>query len=84
MAAIEGSEWPAASPREISSRSLIESTRGERRRGNGTELPFAATTPWIEPGCLPGAHPISLSDSSAFHRDHNSRFCSGDSLGRPP
>jgi hypothetical protein len=42
-----------------------------------------ATTPWIEPGCLPSARPISLSDSPAFHRDHSSRFCPELNPGRP-
>jgi len=63
--AILRSEAPSASPREISSRSLIVSTRGERRRTAGTYPPLEATTPWIEPGCLPSARPISLSDSPA-------------------
>jgi hypothetical protein len=81
--AILRSEAPSARPREISSRSVIVSTRAERRRTAGTYPPLEATTPWIEPGCLPSARPISLSDSPAFQRDHSSRFCSGLNPGRP-
>ena len=81
--AIVRSERPSARPREISSRSASDSTRRERRRGAGTYPPFASTTPWIEPACLPSARPISLSDSPALQRDQSSRFCSGVSPGRP-
>jgi len=73
-AAISRSETPSASPREISSRSVGDSDRGDRRRGVGTYPPLDATTPWIDPGCLPKARPMSLSDSPAFQRAHSSRF----------
>ncbi|MFJ5219346.1 transposase, partial [Streptomyces sp. NPDC088354] len=52
-------------------------------RAAGTYPPFAAITPWIEPGTLPSARPISLSDCPSRHRRHTSRFCSSDNPGRP-
>jgi len=76
-------DTPSASPREISSRSANDSTRSDRHRLAGTYPPLEATTPWIEPGCLPSARPISLRDSPAFHRLQSSRFCPADNPGRP-
>ena len=82
-AAIVRSETPSARPREISSRSVSESTRGERRLSTGTYPPVVATMRWMALRSLPSARPISLSDWPAFQRDHISRVCSAVNAGLP-
>jgi hypothetical protein len=47
-AAIQRSDWPVATPREISSRSAKVSARRERRRCGGRMPPLGAKTRCIE------------------------------------
>src|SRR5687767_5707663 len=77
--AISRSEHPAFSPREISSRSLIDKTRAERQRSRGAIPPLAYTTFDTKFGQRCRASAISVTDSPAFQRRHNSTPCSGDS-----
>src|SRR5215203_2962359 len=83
-AAIARRESPAASPREISSRSTKVSAHRRLRRSGGEKPPVASTIPWIEPGAFCRARAMSLMDSPALHRSHNSFLPAADNPpGRP-
>jgi hypothetical protein len=77
-------ESPAASPREISSRSAkVSAQHGLRRRG-GAMPPVALSIPWMEPGSFFSALEMSLMDSPAFHLSHSSFLRVSDNPpGRP-
>ena len=81
--AIPRIDIPAAMPLEISSRSSLDSARLGRRRMLGRIPPCKESNPWIEPGGLPTARPISLSDSPSCHRRQTSSFFQSESPGRP-
>src|SRR5215217_2959456 len=83
-AAIARRDSPAASPREISSRSEGVSAHPRLRRSGGEKPPVASIIPWIEPGAFCRARAMSLMDSPTLHRSHNSFLPAADNPpGRP-
>src|SRR5215203_2034003 len=83
-AAIVRRDSPAASPREISSRSDGVSAHPRRRRSGGEIPPVTSSIPWTEPGGFCSARAMSLMDSPALHRFHNSFLPAADNPpGRP-
>jgi len=66
----EGS--PAAIPLEISSRSVNDKCRDDRRRTSGRTPPDDSTNARIEPADLPNRRPIDRFPSPAWRRSHTS------------
>src|SRR5215216_934809 len=82
--AITRRDCPVASPREISSRSAGVSAHLRLCRSGGEKPPVASIIPWMEPGAFCRARAMSLMDSPALHRSHNSFLPASDSPpGRP-
>src|SRR5215203_5668353 len=83
-AAIARRDSPAASPREISSRSAGVSAHLRLCRSGGEKPPVASSIPWMEPGAFCRARAMSLMDSPSLHRFHNSFLPAADNPpGRP-
>src|SRR5215212_7963412 len=83
-AAIARRESPAASPREISSRSVGLSVHPRLRRTGAEMPPVASSIPWMEPGGFCSARAMSLMDSPALHRSQSSFLPAADNPpGRP-
>ncbi len=66
------SDSPAATPREISSRSTRDKCRTDRCRTAGRTPPEASTNARIDPADLPSRRPIDRFDSPACRRSHTS------------
>src|SRR5215213_1248243 len=82
--AIARRDSPVASPREISSRSAGVSAHLRLCRSGGEKPPVASIIPWMEPGAFCRARAMSLMDSPALHRSHNSFLPAADNPpGRP-
>jgi hypothetical protein len=80
--AIHRNDWPPASPREISSRSLNDNrNRHQSAAGTGRRHPAATTWVRTDDGARPNARLIARSDSPASNLSHNSAF--SDSENRP-
>lgn len=62
---------PFTRQREISSRSRRDNAFSLLVLGRGVIPPCAASTPKMEPACLPSALPMSLSESPRRHLFHN-------------
>jgi hypothetical protein len=69
---------------------LLPLGQGERpswpappRRSDRAIPPVALSIPWIEPGGFFSARAMSLMDSPAFHRSHNSLLRASGNPGRP-
>src|SRR5215217_9784873 len=83
-AAIVRRDSPAASPREISSRSEGVSAHLCLCRSGGEMPPVASSIPWMEPGGFCSARAMWLMDSPALHRFHSSFLPADDNPpGRP-
>ena len=63
---------------------LVHARRAVRFPAAGEGDPHVlATTPKIEPACLPNARPIAVNVSPALNRRHSSTFCTSLRPGRP-
>ncbi len=69
---------PAATPRLISSRSATVNADDRRRRPGGAIPPRSRSVRWIVPGARSSAGAISLTDSPADQRAHNSGRSAGE------
>jgi hypothetical protein len=73
--AIDLTDWPAVTPREISSRSVNARERGDRDRGCGRMPPDLNNMPLTDPCWRSNSSAIVCSDSPSRQRSHINAFC---------